>query len=95
VDGVGGKIVYDKVRDDLLHVAWGVWIALVVLLVPWFALAAPLAVLPRELEQTYHALEEKTWAGFKRHIAKDGWLEGKLRDLAGFALGGLAFDVWG
>lgn len=85
--------VYDKVRDDLLHIAWGIWIGVCLLFIPWLLVAVPLAILPRELEQTYHALKEKTWAGFKRHVAKDGYLEGKLRDLAGFLIGGLILDL--
>lgn len=73
--------------NDALHVAWGVWIvACVIALPPW--LAAPLAILPREGEQTWFAMEERSWAGFRRH-ATWSWLAGKLRDLAGFAIGGL------
>jgi hypothetical protein len=83
----------DKLADDALHVVWGMWIATCLLIVPWLVVAVPLAILPRELEQTYHALEDKTWAGFKRHAAKDGWLEGKLRDLAGFAIGGFVLSL--
>ena len=70
--------------NDLLHIAWGIWIALVVTFTPLWAVAV-LAVLPREMEQTYHALNGR---GLLQHVSRWSYWSGKLRDLAGFAIGG-------
>lgn len=74
--------------NDGLHVAWGIWI---VICVVWFPiwLVPVMAILPREMEQTYHALSQKTWIELKRHVRPWRYWAGKLRDLAGFLLGGI------
>ena len=80
--------------NDGLHIAWGAWIAVLFgLSSPLAAVLVPLAVLPRELEQTYHALDDKDWQGLKDHVDK-AWLMGKLRDLGGFAVGALAMAMY-
>lgn len=73
--------------NDSLHIAWGAWIILLVLSFP-VPILAPLAILPREIEQTWHALDDKSWEGFKKHADRRYWLR-KGRDLGGFFLGGL------
>lgn len=76
------------VRDDILHALWGVWIVFCVITFPVWAVPV-LAVLPREMEQTYHALD----GPLLKHIARWSYWAGKLRDLAGFLLGGILAEV--
>jgi hypothetical protein len=58
------------------------------------------------MEQTYNAirrrngLNEFPWGTVKNHMLRKGWFTGKVRDLAGFGLGGLAvqgfaLENWG
>lgn len=80
--------------NDILHIAWGAWIILCARYFPLWMLPV-LAVIPRELEQTYHAIDDMTLRGVWEHISHWGYWNGKLRDLAGFLLGGLALQaIW-
>jgi hypothetical protein len=78
--------------NDILHVAWGGAIAALVVSGWPLWLVAPLVVLPREAAQTYHAVV-RNWCefslkGLRWQTSQEGWLLGKVRDLAGFAVGG-------
>lgn len=77
-------------REDLindgLHVLWGIWIVTCVQLFPLW-LVPMLAVIPREMEQTWHALPEKSVGMLKLHMDRSWWI-GKIRDLTGFLIGG-------
>lgn len=69
--------------NDGLHIFWGAWIVFCFWQFPPWA-AAVLAILPREMEQTYHALDGR---GLIAHCSRWGYWEGKLRDLGGFLVG--------
>lgn len=80
------------VINDVLHIAWGMWIAYCFYAFPLW-LAPVMAILPREMEQTYHSIINHGHT-FIEHIAQRGYWAGKLRDLAGFLIGGLALHFW-
>jgi hypothetical protein len=72
-------------KNDALHVAWGAWVAFCFVAFPatW---AVVLAVLPRELEQAYHAKKRNAWS-WREHLGRWKFWGGKSRDLAGFWIG--------
>lgn len=80
--------VINRMRDDSLHILWGLWAGIVIVNVGYLCLAAPLIVLPREMEQTFNSRRDGRFEGFTLE-----YFGGKLRDLVGFALGGLLLDV--
>ena len=73
-----------KTRDDLLHVLWGAWIVFCLAAFPVWAVPV-MVVLPREIEQTYHALD----GPLLKHILRFSYWYWKVRDLAGFLVGGV------
>lgn len=80
--------------DDLGHIAWGLFAVFCILHLPWW-LACPLIFVPREVEQTALAMHRRGLGGvegFLRFISWN-WAKGKVRDLAGFALGGLVAEM--
>lgn len=89
----------DKVwLDDFGHFVWALWLTMLMPALPpgiYVGVAIFGLAIPRELLQTFNALEEKSIPGIRRHIrSKPGWLKGKLRDIAGFAAGGLVTELW-